>query len=655
MWKNICKQLGYVILFFLLFLGLQEHVRMVIDKTLLPIFSIAQHWALDSFFFIVAIALFVHWVKVVRKCKQISAAEVAIISFLIACYIYYRWNESVYVFTRWWKTPFAYLDIFAIGGILYLLYWILKVIVDFFERKKNIANSKNTSNVYAPNPDVPIKNIDEDKLAMSEHVDKVVSYLTIVDVSKKAFSIGVVGNWGYGKSSFFNFIKDEIKDKDEFIVMDFNPRSSKNIHSIQEDFLNSLREVLKPYHSNLTQIFEDYAQALNISTNVSPVVSFLLRVFNLHARGWKESFDNIDAAIKEVKKRIVVFVDDLDRLTAKELLEVLKVIDKNGAFNHVIFVSAYDKDYVNNALKAYLRHDVKCPYTDKYFDLEIKLPKHAFHLLMDYLLNLLEKACLAKHVNLPQEKVKESVLGVEECLRKRLHTIRDVIRFTNQFLYDYPTVQADVDFRDYFLLELIKFSHKEEYDKLREAEYINGYEKADLNVSVFCLSPFLYRQENNRQTSCLDILEKLFPDNIHGNFDNLSGKICNVNSFDIYFYNNEYKHLLQKDFDSLYTISLEECCDKIDLWLGNKNANLPHEMDVMNYMTSRSLTSIGDVNRLKTYFQLLSYLYSKSEASGYWTKLKAFFQKEEAKKNILHYHFDDKTAYLNWMKDAMVD
>lgn len=647
------KAFYYAILFIFLFLGLQEQVRIAIDNVLLPIFSIDRHWALDVIVIIMAFVALWHWLKVVKGRKLISTIDAAVVLSLIVCYLYYRWDESVYVFTRWWHTPVAYLDVFAFVGGLYFCFWVVLAFV--LKREYVGVDGKSLQGVLAPTQDAPIEKIDDDKFGMQEHVNKVVSYLSIVDVSKKAFSIGVVGNWGYGKSSFFNFIKDEIKGKEEFITMDFNPRSSKDIHSIQEDFLNGLKEVLKPFHPNLTRIFEDYAQALNISTNVSPVISFLLRIFSKHSKGWKESFDNIDATIKEVKKRIVVFVDDLDRLTAKELLEVLKVIDRNGSFSNVIFVSAYDKDYVNNALKAYLRHDVKCPYTDKYFDLEIKLPKHAFHLLMDYLQDLLKKACDVKQITLPKEKVKESIQDVEECLRKRLHTIRDVKRFTNQFLYNYSAVQTEVDFQDYFLLELIKFSHKEEYDKLRDAEYVNMYDREGSSVRIFYLSPFLYRPENNLEISSIDVLEKLFPVSEQDKFDSQLGRISNANSFDIYFYNNEYSHILQKDFDSLYTLSLKESCAKIDLWLSNEQSYSPQRADLVNYMVSRSFTSMGDINRLKIYFQLLTYLHSKSDAAGYWMKLKEFFQKAEAKQNITNYGFGDYLAYLNWMKDAVME
>ena len=50
-------------------------------------------------------------------------------------------------------------------------------------------------------------------------------------------------------------------------------------------------------------------------------------------------------------KRLIVFVDDFDRLTDVEIIEVLKLIDKNAAFRNTIFITAYDERAVSNALR----------------------------------------------------------------------------------------------------------------------------------------------------------------------------------------------------------------------------------------------------------------------------------------------------------------
>ena len=47
MLMKACKSFYILLLSVLLFLGLQEQVRLIINNSLLPIFSIERHWALD--------------------------------------------------------------------------------------------------------------------------------------------------------------------------------------------------------------------------------------------------------------------------------------------------------------------------------------------------------------------------------------------------------------------------------------------------------------------------------------------------------------------------------------------------------------------------------------------------------------------------------
>lgn len=60
--------------------------------------------------------------------------------------------------------------------------------------------------------------------------------------------------------------------------------------------------------------------------------------------------------------------------TGEEIVEVLKVIGNNGSFEQTFIVSAYDNTYINQVLKAYFHETVDRDYTDKYFNLELRLP-----------------------------------------------------------------------------------------------------------------------------------------------------------------------------------------------------------------------------------------------------------------------------------------
>lgn len=85
------------IVLLLLFLGLQEQVRVVIDKCLLPIFSIEQHWAIDVL--VMLLGIFVCW-----KCKTkkivCSDIELSVLLGILFAYIYYRCFDQIYLFTK---------------------------------------------------------------------------------------------------------------------------------------------------------------------------------------------------------------------------------------------------------------------------------------------------------------------------------------------------------------------------------------------------------------------------------------------------------------------------------------------------------------------------------------------------------------------------
>ena len=210
-------------------------------------------------------------------------------------------------------------------------------------------------------------------------VKRIVSFIAYTDVSKGAFSIGIVGEWGDGKSSLMNLIEERIKAEHQgFIVVPFYPRASKNANFVQEDFLEALKQSLKPFHSGVDRIVDNYAVALDVIPGMPPFLSKLLSIFQVHInKNIKSTRSRLKQAINEIGRRIVVLVDDLDRLTGEELIEVMKVLDKNGAFPNMVFLTSYDKEYVNTVLANHLKlGQQNRPYTDKYFTVEIKVPLH---------------------------------------------------------------------------------------------------------------------------------------------------------------------------------------------------------------------------------------------------------------------------------------
>ena len=218
--------------------------------------------------------------------------------------------------------------------------------------------------------DEPIDTEDEDLLGYGTIIRSLLADLKTMNLSKHSFSIGVAGEWGIGKSSFFNLFK-QILEEDEFkehsIIVEFNPRTVTDIKDIQQEFFDAYASSLAKYHTGISRDMQRYQDALQLPDN-----NLVVRLFRLlPSLTVSKSKGVINNVIKEIGKRVYVLIDDFDRLTAEEILEVMKVVDRNGDFRQTIFITAYDKEYVNNVLKNYLKHRKKDAFTDKYFNYEI--------------------------------------------------------------------------------------------------------------------------------------------------------------------------------------------------------------------------------------------------------------------------------------------
>lgn len=109
--------------------------------------------------------------------------------------------------------------------------------------------------------DCAITNQDEDFFGYQKMVNSLLADLYDTDVENEAFSVGIAGKWGVGKSSFINLLRNSILQKNGLIV-DLYPRSSMNLSAISLDFFNSLSNTLKGYHTGSWHIVDKYVKSL---------------------------------------------------------------------------------------------------------------------------------------------------------------------------------------------------------------------------------------------------------------------------------------------------------------------------------------------------------------------------------------------------------
>lgn len=179
----------------------------------------------------------------------------------------------------------------------------------------------------------------------------------------------------------------------------------------------------------------------------------------------------INAALYSIGRRVYVVIDDLDRLTGEEIIEVLKLVDRNASFNNVVFVMAYDKEYVNNVLSKHLSHGLDHSFIDKYVAWEVTLPEVDSEILKEKMKSYLEDHLfdLSKQ---EKERVLEGWRYVDDIVIGYLESVRHLKRYLNLMIHRYRQVYNKVDPADFFLLSLLQYRYLGIYNNLAWRMYI---------------------------------------------------------------------------------------------------------------------------------------------------------------------------------------
>lgn len=491
-------------------------------------------------------------------------------------YSYYRFVSSKWVFTSLYTVNYIkYAD-------LLFLFFILTISLQLISlyKKPKTQSENNLLN------DISIGDTLADELGYTDYANYIAEQINIHSF-ETSFAFGINAKWGSGKTSFIDLIKRKLK-KENHILIDFNAWSSDSSKAIIKDFFDSLQEAIRPYHSLLAGMLIKYADKL-VKLQDNDFTKFIQNSSNLLSGydSLSSMFKTINKEVKEIDKKIVVFIDDLDRLEVEEIVEVIRIIRNTGNFYNTFFVVAYDKNYITSALAHHNSYNHE-KFLEKIFQLEITLPYYRRKFLQEKLTANLKK-------NLPIEyhfKISEALLGSSSIAPINLidwvETIRDVTRLSNSITLNVKKLLGEVDVSDFIKLEVLRLKHPSVYELLLKQREIflttgNTYDKEPRyqlkivdNKSIKEVYLKTYIQNNlknlsvneNEVEDIVNHIQNIFPDNL--NYTYFKRNMLSVaypSKFERYFtYSLLVDDLSEVEFNIAVNLSFIKLSDQISKW-----------------------------------------------------------------------------------------
>ncbi len=549
----------------------------------------------DFIFFIALIVCFVLFIRYLFRPKRIKQQTLILSIIATVFWAYYRFHSNpcgindssfyLYLTPLYNNNSIKYFDILPV--IAFLVYCS-----DFMWKLKSYRTIGLTFNEnQGLTRNLPIDNEQHDLLERDEIAKSVVEVLLDTNTIKGAFTYGIDAPWGSGKTSFINLMKNHLKsDKKPKIIIDFNPWLYATKKDLVTAFFDELSKTLKLYDTSLAKNLIDYSKLLSaFGTSETKMISSLLELTQNDNSPLQEKKQQISAAIKVIKRRIIVFIDDLDRLEADEILEMMKLIRNVSDFPFMYIIAAYDKTYVVKCLSTKMKSSAT-NFIEKIFEHEDILAPCSNESLRRALADEIKKKT-EKTEGAEKMDLTDYIMRHENKSLNALSNLREVYRLSNRFSSTYDLTDGTLHEIDLLLFELFKTKYPVAFS-LFEHKWHEILVPEDKNYKLFQgedkdgFFDFITYLEDHQDVMGLDefdiktikmILSELFEQKNEDRFTKY--RIKSTEWFNRYMNLTQLKSdIPESEFNEVMKESYDLIRSKIDDWSINKYVSLRHRL-----------------------------------------------------------------------------
>lgn len=241
--------------------------------------------------------------------------------------------------------------------------------------------------------DMPCTSEEEDLLEISKYVKGLGKFIR---ECQTPMSIAIQGDWGTGKTSTLNLLKKNLeadKDTNGIKCVFFNTWQYSQFNMEDSLYVSFVHNLVKQCGGNdeilrTVAAFGKLAFFKAIDWKFGTNASEILDGFEKAQKDQMESVSKLQEdfaeLVKKTGKRLVIFIDDLDRLNPEVAVELLEIIKLFVNVENSIFVLAIDYEVVVKGVRKKYGENLseeKCRnFFDKIIQLPFKMPVERYNL-----------------------------------------------------------------------------------------------------------------------------------------------------------------------------------------------------------------------------------------------------------------------------------
>lgn len=305
-------------------------------------------------------------------------------------------------------------------------------------------------------------------------------------VGQSSTVFGVVGPWGSGKTTLLRAITQQL---DPWKVVWFSPWSVADVGSITAEFVSALAGAF-PQSPDLMSRIVSYSRFGTPMLKLIPFVGDTAAglaseaIAELSKRPpWHSEFAKLSDEIAKQEERVLVIVDDVDRLDGNELRSLLRVVRLLGRFENVHYLMAYDQATIDGMLSTVNATGESSEFMEKIVQYPFEVPPVPMVIRRRWTRAILDA------VNPEIDRMSENQAGHRErlvdVLSAGVETPRAVNRLREQiFSLSALIANAEVDILDFVLLTWLRVAHHRVWDDIRlNEDFYISWSKPDTNGS----------------------------------------------------------------------------------------------------------------------------------------------------------------------------